>query len=114
MVHSTITQCSAPSTIQDPSSTTHRPLNSLFSLLRVQDSSHAEVDGSEKTLPHALLGGIRRQLDGEETCVAHLNTGGSGQAKDEKTIHTADRGVKIPASTTDLLYNTKHCSRRLR
>lgn len=88
--------------IDDPRSIIHNPpasQNSLFSLLRVQDSSHAEVDGSEKTLPHALLGGVRRQLDGEETCVAYLNTGGRSQAKNKETNDT---------STADRVVNPRH------
>lgn len=42
--------------------------------LGVEDSSHAEVDGSENPLTRTLLGGVGRQLHREEARVAHLHT----------------------------------------
>lgn len=40
--------------------------------LGVEDPSHAEVDGGEDSLSCTLLGGVGRQLHGEEARVAHL------------------------------------------
>lgn len=41
--------------------------------LGVEDPSHAKVYSGEEAFSHSLLGGVRRQLDGEEACVAYLD-----------------------------------------
>lgn len=40
--------------------------------LCVQDSSHAEVNGSEKAFAHTFLTTVGRKLNGKEARVAHL------------------------------------------
>lgn len=44
--------------------------------LGIEDSSHAEVDGSEDPFTRTLFGAVGGQLHGEEARVAHLQKRG--------------------------------------